>query len=196
MGILEIRDMNTADDSESEIERQTATQRRRLIGAGGAVTVLASLKSASALAEGVCASPSAFSSIRANPASSHRPSQAVEVCHSHGYWKNRDWPISRDTTVNGAGFLPDTVSSLGVIGTTKLFDIINASGGGVDRAFATDLISAYLDARAGAPLPVSDILAMWSVVFGAGYFAPSGGSPWTPSDVRNYLDVLIGKVAL
>jgi hypothetical protein len=122
--------------------------------------------------------------------------QALEKCHSHGYWKKKDWPISKDTTVDMARFVPNTVSSLGITGATKLADIIAAGGGGADRAFAADLVSAYLDVKAGAPIPLNDILAMWSVVFGVGYYAPTGGASWTRSDIRSYLDVLIGKVAL
>lgn len=188
--------MKTSDENSPEVPGQFTPPRRRFLGAGGAVTVLASMKSASALAEGVCASPSSFSSIRANPATSRRPVQPLEICHSHGYWKTHNWPISKETTVSEAGFFPDVISSLAITGSTKLVVIINASGGGDDRAFAADLVSAYLDVRAGAPIPLNDVLAMWSVVFGSGFYAPTGGVSWTRSDVRNYLNVLIGSVAL
>lgn len=188
--------MNNSKDTESAVVQTSVPTRRRFLGAGGAVTVLASLKSGSALAEGVCASPSSFSSIRANPATSRRPNEPLATCHSHGYWKNKPWPIPKTTTVADVGFFPSTVSSIGISGSTKLVDIINVGGDGGERAFAADLVSAYLDARSGAPIAVGDVLAMWSVVFGVGSFTPGGSSPWTKSDVRGYLDVLIGKVQL
>lgn len=169
--------------------------RRRLLAGGAGVGVLASLKSGSALAEGLCASPSAFTSITLNPATSRRPQQ-LPTCHSHGYWKKKDWPISRETTVNGAGFcIGSRLTAIGISANTKLIDILDMKGGGSDRALAADLISAYLDAAAGfvqGQFTINDIQKMWALVF-CGHTYSVNGTAWSEQTVRAFLDVLVGK---
>lgn len=173
--------------------------RRRLLGAGSALTVLASLKSGSALAAGVCVGPSAFTSIRLNPATSNKPRDLL-TCHSHGYWKNAAWPISRDTKVKGVFSLCGLTTTIGITDTTKLIDVLNMGGDsfGEDRAFARDLICAYLDAMsngANSPFTTMDIQKMWSLVFCGGSFSVNG-TPWTRQTVRGFLDVLVGTSPL
>lgn len=172
-------------------------RRKLLLGAGSAVTVIASMKSGSALAEGVCVSPSAFSSISVTHIASHKPSN-LPTCHSHGYWKNKtgSWPVSTGTTVSGAGFSP--TSSAGIFtASTTLLSILNSGGGGL-TPYARDLVCAYLDVMAGASGPYvneSDVKAMWALVFGGTAYAPNGIS-WSVTDVRNWLDVMVGNKAL
>lgn len=179
--------------SGAETQRATKKRRRVLIG-GFASGVLASLKSGSVLAAGICASPSSFTSITLNPATSHRPQQ-LPTCHSHGYWKSYPWPIPITTTVSGAGFcIGGSLPSLGITGDTKLSDILSQSGGG-DVALARDLISAYLDAAAGnsqGQFTIVDIQKMWGLVF-CGYPYSVNGTAWTAQTVRAFLDVLVGN---
>lgn len=179
----------------SDAEAQPASKERRRVLVGGlAGGVLASLKSGSALATGVCASPSSFTSITLNPATSHRPQQ-LPTCHSHGYWKKKPWPISKETTVSGAGFcIGGSLPSLGIKGDTKLINILNKGGGG-DVALARDLVSAYLDAVGGysqGQFSVNDIQRMWGLVF-CGYPYSVNGTAWTKQTVRAFLDVLVGN---
>ncbi len=194
---------NEAHDKINLVEKNKLQRRRRVLGGSVGISVLAAMKSGSALAQGVCVAPSAFSSIRANSATSNRPTTFSE-CHSHGYWKNHDWPISKTTTVEGAAFWPNDFISgdFTVTKTTTLLSLIEAGGGGGKRAFAADLVSAYLDAKVlansgQAPFTPSDIQLMWSKVFGVGSYMPSGSStPWTETDIRNFLNVLIGDARL
>ncbi|WP_126445839.1 hypothetical protein [Sulfuricystis multivorans] len=169
--------------------------RRRFLATGITGGVLASLKSGSALASGVCASPSSFTSITLNPATSHRPQQ-LPTCHSHGYWKNKAWPISQQTTVGQAGFcIGSRLTALGITSDTKLIDILNMQGGGGDRALAADLISAYLDAAAGyaqGQFTTADIQKMWGLVF-CGQPYSVNGTAWSEQTVRAFLDVLVGN---
>jgi hypothetical protein len=193
--------MKTTDaqvESTGSAQQPLVPRRRKLLlGAGSAVTVVASLKSGSALAEGLCASPSAFSSIKVTSVASHKP-QNLPTCHSHGYWKNKtgSWPVSVNTTVSGAGFSPTSYSSL-FNSSTKLLDILNLGGGGY-TPYARDLVCAYLDVKAGSVGPYvleDDVKKMWALVFGNVPYAP-GGISWQVSDVRAWLDVMVGNAAL
>lgn len=173
-------------------------RRRRFLGAGSAVTVLASLKSGSALAQGVCICPSAFTSIAANPATSHKPRELKE-CHSHGYWKGKPWPISQDTKVSAVFCLSSRTTIIGITTETKLIEVLNMNGGGngEDVAFARDLIAAYLDSFGNGigAFTASDIQQMWSLVFCGGMY-PATGPQWTRATVRAFLNVLIGDAVL
>jgi hypothetical protein len=158
--------------------------------------VLASLKSGSALA-GACVSPSAFSSIQVSTVASHKP-QNLPTCHARDYWKGRtgSWPVNIDTTVWGAGFNPTSYSSI-FNSSTKLLNILNLNGGGYE-AYARDLVSAYLDVKAGNAgsfVLEDDVKKMWGLVFGNVPYAP-GGMNWQVSDVRAWLDVMVGNAAL
>lgn len=194
-----MKDSRTEHTDRGTAETSGQSQRRRLLVGGMAGGILATLKSGNALAEGVCASPSAFTSIALNPATSRRPQQLPQ-CHSHGYWKNHSWPISRDTTVSGAGFcLGNRLTAIHVNADTKLYTILDNKDksivDGEDRALAADLISAYLDAAAGFAanqFTTTDIKKMWALVFCGQPYTVNGVS-WTVQTVRAFLDVLIGK---
>lgn len=191
--------MNTLTESTKITQEDGSSMekvgRRRFLGAGSAVTVLASLKSGSALAEGVCISPSAFTSIAANPATSHKPRE-LKQCHSHGYWKNHGWPISQDTKVSAVFCLSSRTTAIGITTEAKLIDVLNMSGGG-DIPFARDLIAAYLDSFGNGigVFTASDIQQMWSLVFCGGTY-PATGPQWTRATVRAFLNVLIGDSVL
>lgn len=168
--------------------------RRRFLGAGSAITVLASLKSGSALAEGVCTSPSAFTSIALNPATSQRPPVNPLVCHSHGYWKNaNNWPISKETKVKDVFCLSASTELIGITRTTTLIQVLNLGGGGL-TPYARDLVSAYLDALyygGSSPFTTLDIKKMWALVFCGGTYSVNG-TAWNLSTVRAFLDKLVG----
>ena len=193
-----MKDMDQDTSASQDLDVQaSAKSRRRFLGAGTATAVLASLKTGSALAEGVCVAPSAYTSIALNPATSSRPAQ-MPVCHSHGYWKTHEgWLIPRDAKVKdhfcrGAG-----TAAIGITETTTLLNVLNAEAGvisGGDAAYARDLISAYLDSKTGGfeVIKSSDIQSMWSLVFCGGTYSVNG-TVWTKATVRTYLDVLIGS---
>ncbi len=174
----------------------SASTRRRLLVGGGAGAVLASLKSGSALAEGVCVSPSAFTSITLNPATSHKPGERL-ICHSHGYWKNRSaWPVPRTTKVGSYFCLGSGTAAIGINGDTTLIDVLEKQNGvipGGDAHYARDLISALLDVsagHAGTYLTVMQIQKMWALVFCGGTYSVNG-TLWTRETVRAFLDVLV-----
>lgn len=174
-----------------------AGRRRRLLGVGSAVTVLASLKSGSSLAAGVCTTPSAFTSIAVNPATSQKPPLNPSVCHSHGYWKDRGWPISRDTKVSDVFCGVSTsarLTAIGITNNTTLHQVVIMGGGGADRALAADLISAYLDSfvNGAGYFTAVDIQKMWALVF-CGIPYSVNGTAWTSATVRDFLNVLIGS---
>jgi hypothetical protein len=73
----------------------------------------------------------------------------------------------------------------------------NLNGGGYE-AYARDLVSAYLDVKAGNAgsfVLEDDVKKMWGLVFGNVPYAP-GGMNWQVSDVRAWLDVMVGNAAL
>jgi hypothetical protein len=167
--------------------------RRRVVVAGAAGAVLASLKSGSALAGGVCVGPSAFTSITLNPATSNRPDQSV-ACNSHGYWKNHEnaWPIPIETRVLRVFCASALTEGIGISTTTTMLTVLKTGGGG-DRPFARNLISAYLDARknGNSVFKASDIQLMWSLVFCGGTFSVNG-TAWNRTHVEGFLKVLVG----
>lgn len=177
---------------EMEQKGQSEQRRRLLVGslAGG---LIATMKTGNALAEGVCASPSAFTSVTLNPATSRRP-RNLPICHSHGYWKRH---YSGETTVSGAGFCCDSLvlAGLGITCNTKLKVVLALQGKGEDGALARDLVAAYLDAANGfsqGQFDVSDIRQMWALVFcGVPYVV--NGTAWRKETVRAFLDVLVGN---
>lgn len=174
----------------------TAKRRRVLLG-GGVGTILATVKSGSALAGGLCVSPSAFSSITANPQTSNRP-QTFGQCSSRGWYGNggvspstldsRWMPVIRSSaTLANSGFpgngpwQPDT----------KLYDIVKAGS----SLWNPDgnLIVIYLDVmtgKAGDVLAVGDVMDMWSILFGSGTANPKF-SGWTADTVRSFYNVWV-----
>ena len=180
-------------------------RRRRLLLGGGAGAILATVKSGSALANGVCVSPSSFHSITATPKSS-LPPRTYGTCSSHGFYGNSNnglskWgPVATNATLAGAGF--PTVTAHGWTGTTKLYDIVRApSLPALPWNSDGNLIVIYLDimtGRAGTPTPalsLSDLYDMWRVRFGLGGFN-SKFNGWTPTQVANFYDVWVGNTQL
>lgn len=174
----------------------SASTRRRLLVGGSAGAVLATLKSGSALAEGICVSPSAFTSITLNPATSQRPGERL-ICHSPGYWKNRSaWPVAKDTKVSSYFCLGLGTAAIGINGNTTLIDVLEKQNGvipGGDAHYARDLISALLDVlagHAGAYLTAIQVQKMWALVFCGGTYSVNG-TVWTRETVRAFLDVLV-----
>lgn len=179
-------------------------KRRRVMIGGGVGAVLATVKSGSALAGGVCVAPSAFSSISANPATSHRP-QTFGQCSSHGWYGNNGvnplkmdsrWlPVVRATaTLSNAGF-----PNIGPWpNTTKLNDIVKA-GSSLWQPDA-NLIIVYLDIKTGVGganslMVAQDVFDMWSILFGSGTTNPKL-SGWTSATVRDFYLVWVGTVPL
>ena len=177
-------------------------KRRRVLLGGGAGAILATVKSGSALAGGVCNSPSAFGSIAANPAGSHKP-HTYTGCepHSHGWYGNNagttnaralerrtqrwspvNWQVATlaDTGLSGSGLWSST---------TKLFDIV-ADPNSLPSGWQPDgnLIVLWLDVKtgkAGDALVLSDVVAMWDVLFNGGS-ANAKFASWTPQTVRAF----------
>jgi hypothetical protein len=177
-------------------------KRRRVLLGGGVGAILATVKSGSALAGGVCNSPSAFGSIAANPATSHKP-HTFTGCdpHSHGWYGNNagttnsgklakrtqrwspvNWRVATlaDTGLSGSGLWSSD---------TKLFDIV-AAPNSLPNGWQPDgnLIVLWLDVKtgnAGDALVLSDVMAMWDILF-------NGGSDntkftgWTSQTVRAF----------
>lgn len=179
-------------------------KRRRVMIGGGVGAVLATVKSGSALAGGKCVAPSAFSSIDANPATSHRP-QTFGQCSSHGWYGNNGvdptkmdtrWsPVLRATaTLSNAGF----PSGGPWAPTTKLEDIIKADS----PLWQSDanLIVVYLDIMTGkgganSLMTVQDVFDMWSILFGSGTTNPKLNG-WTSATVRRFYDVWVNPFAV
>jgi hypothetical protein len=177
---------------------------------GAAGSILLSVKSGSALAGGTCVSPSSFSSIRANPATSHRPGTFPYACNSHGYWKNHIDNVSalRNATVGSAGFggtpfepvvlMKGNDKRFTIYDRTKLKELLWADGYG-EGQLAQDLCAAYCDAfvnqgNVNFPFRTSDVVAMWNVVFSGGtYYPDNSNTSWNKEDVRIFLDVLVGN---
>lgn len=172
-------------------------RRRRLILGGGLGGAFAAFKSGSALAGGVCNSPSAFGSIAANPASSHKP-HTFDGCNasSKGWYVNpgqktprtENWNgVSTDLTFGGAQFPPAS----GVTASLKLYEALCQPYWKSDF----NLVVIYLDVktgRANGVLSVSDVFEMWNILFnsavGTGKF-----SGWNASTVQAFYTSWVGS---
>ncbi len=172
--------------------------RRRVLLAGGASTVLLSVKTGSALAAGRCVSPSAYSSISALTHASQKPIEYYPVCQSHGYYGNggiskherqQRWGVVdfKTATLANRGF----TATANFPATTKLLDILQSVP---YRADEGDLVTVYLDAINGRSTPyisVDNVLDMWAIMFRGSVFSSGPFSGWTASDVRNYLNLVV-----
>ncbi len=177
-------------------------KRRRVLLGGGVGAILATVKSGSALAGGVCSSPSAFGSIAANPATSHK-SHTYTGCeaHSHGWYGNNagtsdtgklakrtqrwspvNWQVATlaDTGLSGSGLWSST---------TKLFDIV-AAPNTLPNGWQADgnLIVLWLDVKTGHggdALVLDDVKAMWDILF-SGSSSNTKFAGWTSQTVRDF----------
>lgn len=172
-------------------------KRRRVLVGGGVGAILASVKSGSALAGGHCVSPSAFSSITANPQTSHRPTSFGE-CSSHGYYGNNGngvdldsrWsPVSRaNATLSNAGFTPGGLWNP----NTKLFDIVKTGQGSLWQDDG-NLLVIYLDVmtgKAGGVMTEGDVKDLWAILFGSGSTNPKFNG-WSAATVRSFYNVWV-----
>jgi len=167
-------------------------QRRRWVAGVGAV--LLSVKTGSALAGGVCASPSGFKSIDANPKTSHRPQNFDGSCHSHGWYNGHPEKMGQYrrplNTLQFHGLLP---APSGMSNTTTLLQVVTSGGSYAD---ARDLVTVFLDFKLGYQtiLNVTDVKDMWVICYGSGsVLTTSRFYGWNATDVRNYLDVYVGN---
>lgn len=188
--------------SDSQVSGAPGQRKRRNVLLGGGVgAILASVKSGSALAGGICVAPSAFSSIKANANTSHQP-KSFALCSSRGWYGNNGvslstldshWnPVDRSSaTLEGAGFSKGHWTS-----TTKLYDIIKPGS----RLWNEDgnLIVIYLDVmtgKAGDVLSESDVKDLWSILFGFGTMNQKFAG-WNVQKVRDFYSVWVGKTTL
>jgi hypothetical protein len=114
---------------------------------------------------------------------------------------NNQWPDDtlKDKKVKDVFGVP-TQLNFGVTDSTTLFQVVNTPDkshltDGDNRALASDLISAYLDAhKKGMNFPYKqlDIISMWKLVFkGETYL-----TGWTSTTVRNFLNVLVSGTGI
>lgn len=182
-------------------------RRRRILIGGGVGAILATVKSGSALAGGQCVAPSAFSSISANPATSHRP-QSFGQCSSRGWYGDSGggsgsdldprWaPVSRaSATLATAGF-----PTGGLPSSTLLYDIVKVDKPNFFKINGNpdgNLIVVYLDVitqKAQNGMTVQDVFDMWSILFGSGT-TNLKLSGWTPQTVRDFYYVWVGKALI
>lgn len=187
---------------ESQVSNAPDQRKRRNVLLGGGVgAILATVKSGSALAGGICVAPSAFSSIKANSATSNKP-KSFGQCSSKGWYGNNGvsdatldarWsPVARSTaTLANTGFTGGPWPS-----STKLYDIIKA-GSSLWKPDG-NLIVIYLDVmtgKAGTVLIESDVKDMWSILFGTGTTNPKFAG-WDAQKVRDFYSVWVGDTQL
>lgn len=185
------------EDSSQSFDEPNLAKRRRVLLGGSVGAILASVKSGSALAGGQCVSPSAFSSISANPNTSHRPTSFGQ-CSSRGWYGNNGvgdstldarWsPVNRSTATLANTNFP---SGGPWPSDTKLYDIIKVRS----RLWNPDgnLIVMYLDVKtgkAGDVLTENDVKDMWSILFGVGT-ANQKFANWTADTVRAFYNVWV-----
>lgn len=197
-------EQKSEQSSESQVNSAPDQRKRRNVLLGGGVgAILATVKSGSALAGGICIAPSAFSSIKANSTTSHQP-KSFASCSSKGWYGNNRvslstldtrWsPVDRSgTTLEGAGFSKGHWTS-----TTKLYDIIKA-GSSLWNDDA-NLIVIYLDVmtgKAGDVLSESDVKELWGILFGTSTGTTSlKFEGWNAQKVRDFYSVWVGKTTL
>lgn len=181
----------------ADTTKSAGVGRRRRLLLGGLGGTFAAFKSGSALAGGVCNSPSAFGSIVANPQNSHKP-HTFDGCQasSKGVYMNRgmatdNWgSVDKEITLADAGF-PATAS---VLSTKKLRELL------VKPAWKPDynLIVLYLDVKTGRAAGViseSDVFAMWDIIFNSGTSDPKFAG-WTTEMVQKFYLSWVGKITL
>ncbi len=194
------------------------TVRRRLLKAGAAsAPVIMTLSAKSALAEGLCVSPSAFASIAANVATSNAP-DTMNACHSHTYWQGQAWPAGLEkealfsSIFNGSTMIAgkikgengeDVVVHYHTMTLEQSMRLEGGAGETVPVDLPRDVVSAYLDVTAGSLqigttlMDSQDILRdMWYGAIIQGSWSTPWNSTWTRADARAWLDVLIGNRSL
>lgn len=197
---LHIQESGVTAQAGPPVSDGSAQRRRMLLGGGGAV--LASLKTGSALAGGICISPSSFSSITASTKTSNAP-RTYGSCKSHGFYGNNGqtdttldgrWsPVVRSTaTLSNQGFPSNGRTNWTL--NTKLDDIIKA--GSTLWHEDANLIVIYLDfktGRANGAITLTQVYDLWRALFlnGMGIAANSPIKNWTPTDVREFYAVWV-----
>jgi len=176
------------------------SRRRNVLLGGGVGAILATVKSGSALAGGICVAPSAFSSIKANSTTSNKP-KSFGACSSRVYYGNNGGGVDLDARWSPVIRSTATLRNVGFSGgpwplTTKLYDIIKAGS----SLWLPDgnLIVIYLDVmtgKAGGVLTEGDVKDMWSILFGTGTTNPKFAG-WDAQKVRDFYSVWVGDTQL
>jgi hypothetical protein len=162
-------------------------QRRRLLkGGAAAAPVLMTVVSRSALGQGgICATPSAFTSIN-----SSRPSQRIASCSGRWpeFWQRNpdEWPAGFETTTRYHS--PTTGLGGTFFGDSTLMQVFEGSGGG-QVMLGRHILAGLFNARAGlTPLiPEFTVRNMWNEFVARGYFEPTAGVRWYPDEIILYI---------
>ncbi len=211
--------------SSAKAPKNTAqnTTRRRLLKAGAAsAPIIMTLSAKSALAgAGECISPSAFASIRANPATSHNPDHLAgelgDACHDSSYWQNQSWPggMEKEAAFSSIFYAPPMIAGkvegpggphtlhYNTMTLQQSLAIQSGAGESIDPSFVRDVVSAYLEVQTGS-LKIGTtqadsqeiLLDMWQNAIVANSWTTPWHSVWTRADARAWLDILVGNSML
>lgn len=181
----------TPASEKAEPSMASARSRRRWISGAGVGAVLLSIKSGSALAQGVCASPSGFKSIEANPRTSHRPQSFDGNCHSHGWYRGNPKKLGTYRYAKLEAYNLNPPAGSGLTKDSNFEAVIKLNG---DFANARDLITVLVDFLLTHQDVVNktDVQFMWARFYGG--YSPLGSKfeGWSNGDIRAYLDVYVG----
>lgn len=200
---------NDKNASEPGLSKRGAARRRLTragIAAGG---VLATLNTRSAMASaGQCKTPSGWDSFKAAPNQNNSHYGDAGKCDglSAAEWKNKSWPVPKDTK-----FCPTFYADTNVTCPTRkgdlhylltnthyqassyacctFADLINGQTcdpNGIGAKF----VAAYLNISSGrvTVMQTGDLVNMWRELQTTGTFSPTAGKSWSRMDVANYLD--------
>lgn len=175
----------------------TATQGRRRWVAGAGAAVLLSLKAGGALAGGVCASPSGFKSINANPKTSSKPGNFDGTCNSHGYYKSQPTRMGafRTAKLSDYGLIAPTSPDFNSNSTLETVVSLTGNAGSYS-ADARNLVTVLLDYLLGQQqlLGLQEVKDMWTICFGSASMLATSSRfyTWTKLEVEAYLVVYVG----
>ncbi len=168
-----------------------STSRRRLLRAGLATApaILTIVSQPARAAATTCRSPSAFSSVAANAATSAQP---VQGCSGFGPRKWRDdstvWPVDRTNALfynefSGSG-------SLGGHLTPTLAQVVRLTPANDRETLARLVVAAYLNLKSGktpeAVINETALQAMWTQGSTGSYRPTLTGSYWTIVEFNNW----------
>ncbi|MDD2742567.1 MAG: hypothetical protein PHV02_09855 [Rhodocyclaceae bacterium] len=210
-----MKNESSGQKSVVEVDSQLTTmsdqlKRRRVLLGGSVGAVLASMKSGSALAGGVCSSPSAFGSIAANPATSAVHNYTGCTPSSKGVYANQGNSYENWGNVNPV--LTLRMCEFTIPGNdkwtldTKVYDIlaglkVETPQGKVNLwdERGGHLLVMYMDVltdRAGDALNVFDVRAMWQILFtGSTTYEAKDTAvvSWTADMVQTFYLKWVGK---
>jgi hypothetical protein len=200
--------MDPSDKSETPPAITSGVRRRLLRGGLSAAPVLMTVASRPVLGQTTCLAASA--SVGSVPSSGQRTAAATCSGLSPQQWKAQAtrWPRPYVGAVPQSGdaralvsqtptafHCPTTGLAGYVFSDRSMLAVIEVNEGGQGvTALGRYVVAALLNARAGRTPVLSEttVRAMWNDVINRGYFEPTAGVRWGPTEIVQYIKTTMG----